>query len=102
MRLRSEPRFSFHSGERRRRGRRVFLFRDEVHYPIARVASLADCRKDEPRPDSPTLVVRMNVELVELRPPVHTTVEPRGLEGRPHMTKPTARPSVSATVMRLL
>src|SRR5947209_20544114 len=38
---------------------------------------------DEPRPDSPTLVVRMNVELVELRPPVHTAVEPRGLERRP-------------------
>src|SRR5437867_1440224 len=64
-------------------GRRVSLFRDEVHHPIARVSGLADRCMDEPRADSPTLVVRMNVELVELRPPVDTAIEPCGLERRP-------------------
>src|SRR5207249_7473050 len=58
----------------------VDLLRDDVHHPKAVVACLLDCRSDEPRPESLAVIVGMDVELVELRPPLHSRIEPGGLE----------------------
>src|SRR5207244_495522 len=58
----------------------VDVFCDDVHHGESVIAGLVDCRSDEPRPESPAVVVGIDVELIELRPPLHTRIEPGGLE----------------------
>src|SRR5438876_240660 len=63
-----------------RAGGGVDVLRDDVHHPKAVVASLPDCRSDEPRPESLAVIVGVDVKLMELRPPLHSRIEPGGLE----------------------
>src|SRR5207245_2447639 len=59
--------------------------RDQIHYGEPRCACLSGRRAHETRPDSPTLVVRMDVEFIQLRPALHPAVEPSRLQRRtPH------------------
>src|SRR5207249_8044634 len=58
----------------------VDVFCDDVHHGESVIAGLVDCRSDEPRPESPAVVVGMDVELIELRSPLHSRIEPGGLE----------------------
>src|SRR5205823_307245 len=63
-----------------RAGGGVDVLRDDVHHPKAVVACLPDCRSDEPRPESLAVIVGVDVKLMELRPPLHSRIEPGGLE----------------------
>src|SRR5207247_1673858 len=53
---------------------------DQIHYGEAGCACLSGRRAHETRPDSPILVVRMDVEFIQLCPALHTRVEPSGLQ----------------------
>src|SRR2546430_16899284 len=53
--------------------------RDQIHCGEPGRACLSYCGAHETRPDSPTLVARMDVEFIELCPALHPGVEPSGL-----------------------
>src|SRR6266496_2277720 len=54
----------------------------EVHCGESRFAGLTDGLARESRSDPPALELRMDMELMELRPPFHSWIEPRALECR--------------------
>src|SRR3989449_11623843 len=54
--------------------------RDQIHYGEPSRAWISGCRAHETGPDSPILVVRMEVEFIQLCPALHTGVEPGGLQ----------------------
>src|SRR5207249_6334931 len=59
----------------------VDVFCDDVHLGESVIVGLVDWRSDEPHPESPAVVVGMDVVLIELRPSVHSLIEPGGLGG---------------------